>query len=171
MIHPITQHRESEYISPAPWAQILAVRYICFQWTLFLLQNASGVPPGLISSQVHLKKVKNYIMPSYVNLKKLTVNLLNNTRSYLRSKCRRNWGTENRIYFFSASALLYLPIFFLSLDTPYVCCFCLCHFPPSVPLPYLIYLFWFYGSQFCQAGFLCLLHFISICMQNAIYMN
>jgi len=53
-------------------------------------------------------------MPSYVNLEKLTVNLLNNTRSYLRTKCRRNCGTENRIYFFSASALLYLPLFFFA---------------------------------------------------------
>lgn len=87
---------------------------------------------------------KKYIMPSYVNMAKLTVNLLN-TRSYLRSKCRKNSGTENRIFFFFAvSALPYLwgvflfvCLFFLILDTPYVCCFCIflpqfpCHTPST----------------------------------------
>lgn len=98
---------------------------------------------------------KKYIMPSYVNMAKLTVNLLN-TRSYLRSKCRKNSGTENRIFFFffccfctTISLGSFLVCLFVFSHFGYPICLLFLHFPPSVPLPYPIYLFWFYGSQFC----------------------
>lgn len=75
-------------------------------------------------------------------MEKLIVNFLN-TRRYLRSKCRKNAETENRIFFllflhYHTFALFFFFCFFSSHFGYPICLLFLCS---SVLLPYPIYLF------------------------------